>query len=87
MKDYFFYKFKDIWKVPSSIKSIDAVSLMENYMTALIAFEQCGALEENDTALINVGLRGAGLAAVDVATNVYRTKVYFCILYVYFLFY
>lgn len=64
----------DIWKVPSSIKSIDAVSLMENYMTALIAFEQCGALEENDTALINVGLRGAGLAAVDVATNVYRTK-------------
>lgn len=58
---------------------------MENYMTALIAFEQCGALEENDTALINVGLRGAGLAAVDVATNVYRTKVYFHLLFFFLL--
>lgn len=65
----------DIWKVPSSIKSIEAVSLLENYMTALIGFEQYGNLEEDDTALINVGLRGAGLAAVDVATNVYRNKV------------
>lgn len=44
-------------------------------MTALIGFENCGALEEHDTTLINVGLRGAGLAAVDVATNVYRAKV------------
>ena len=44
-------------------------------MTALIGFVQYGALEEDDTALINVGLRGVGLAAVDVATNVYRAKV------------
>ncbi|XP_033211070.1 quinone oxidoreductase-like protein 2 [Belonocnema kinseyi] len=64
----------DIWKLPSSVKSIDAVTLLANYMTALIGFENCGALEEHDTTLINVGLRGAGLAAVDVATNVYRAK-------------
>ncbi|EFN77906.1 quinone oxidoreductase-like protein 2 isoform X2 [Harpegnathos saltator] len=66
---------EDIWKVPSVLKSIDAVSILDNYVTALVALERKVNLDENDMILINVGTSGIGLAAVDLATNVFRAKV------------
>lgn len=66
---------KDVWKIPTSIKSIDATCLMENYMTALIGLEKFGSIAEEDTVLVNVGIGGIGLAAVDIAANVFLAKV------------
>ncbi|KAJ8683995.1 hypothetical protein QAD02_019787 [Eretmocerus hayati] len=65
----------DVWKIPSSIRSVDAVCLLENYMTALIGLEKHGCIEENNMVLINVGIGGIGLAAVDIAANVFLAKV------------
>ncbi|XP_023246099.1 quinone oxidoreductase-like protein 2 homolog isoform X2 [Copidosoma floridanum] len=65
----------DVWKIPASIKSIDAVCLLENYMTALIGLEKYGSISEEDMILINVGIGGIGLAAVDIAANVFRAQV------------
>ncbi|XP_063978961.1 quinone oxidoreductase-like protein 2 [Diachasmimorpha longicaudata] len=65
----------DIWRVPSSSKLVDSVCLLENYMTALMGFEKKANLEENEMVLVNVGLGGVGLAAVDIAANVFRAQV------------
>ncbi|XP_043603283.1 quinone oxidoreductase-like protein 2 [Bombus pyrosoma] len=65
----------DIWKVPSEVKSVDAVGLLDDYITALIALERKVSIQEEDMILINVGLSGIGLAAVDLATNVFKAQV------------
>ncbi|XP_015514362.2 quinone oxidoreductase-like protein 2 [Neodiprion lecontei] len=68
-------EFGDIWKVPNSLKLIDAVCLLDGYATALVGFEKRACLQEDDMVLVNVGLGGVGLAAVDLAANVYRAQV------------
>ncbi|XP_043493339.1 quinone oxidoreductase-like protein 2 isoform X2 [Polistes fuscatus] len=65
----------DIWKVPSNLRSVDAVCLLNDYMSALIALERVVTIDENDVILVNVGLSGIGLAAADLATNVFRSQV------------
>ncbi|XP_050452856.1 quinone oxidoreductase-like protein 2 [Cataglyphis hispanica] len=65
----------DIWKVPSMINSIDAASILDSYITALVALERKVNIDENDMILVNVGISSIGLAAIDLATNVYRAKV------------
>lgn len=67
----------DIWKVPSmkSGSSADIASILDSYITALIALERKVSLNENDMIIINVGASGIGLAAVDLATNVFKAKV------------
>lgn len=57
------------------INSIDAASILDSYITALVALERKVSIDENDMILINVGISGIGLAAIDIATNVYRAKV------------
>lgn len=61
-------------------KSVDVVSILDNYITALVALERKVNIDENDMMIINVGVSGIGLAAVDIATNVFKTKVC-CILF------
>ncbi|XP_046826646.1 quinone oxidoreductase-like protein 2 isoform X2 [Vespa crabro] len=65
----------DIWKIPSNVKSLDAVCLLNDYMSALIALERVVTIDENDMILVNVGLSGIGLATIDLATNVFRSQV------------
>lgn len=67
----------DIWKVPSmkSGSSVDLASTLDSYITALVALERKVSLNEEDMILINVGISGIGLAAVDLATNVFKAKV------------
>lgn len=48
---------------------------MNNYLTALIGLEKKADLQENEMVVINVGLSGVGLAAVDIAANVFRAQV------------
>ncbi|XP_012536388.1 quinone oxidoreductase-like protein 2 isoform X1 [Monomorium pharaonis] len=67
----------DIWKVPStkSANSADLVSTLDSYITALVALERKVSLNEEDMILINIGVSGVGLAAVDIATNVFKAQV------------
>lgn len=58
------------------INSVDAASILDSYITALVALERKVNIDEDDMILINVGISGIGLAAIDLATNVYRAKVY-----------
>lgn len=53
------------------------MSLLDNYITALLALERATSIEEEDMILINVGISGIGLAAVDLATNVFKAQVRF----------
>lgn len=57
------------------MKSVDAVGLLDDYITALIALERKVSIQEEDMMLINVGLSSIGLAAVDLATNVFKAQV------------
>lgn len=65
----------DVWKVPSGVKSVDAVSILDDYITALIALERKVSMQEEDMIFINVGMSNVGLAAVDLATNVFKAQV------------
>ncbi|XP_076236045.1 quinone oxidoreductase-like protein 2 [Calliopsis andreniformis] len=65
----------DIWKVPTGMKSLDAVCLLDNYITALVAFERKVNIQEDDMVLINVGISDIGFAAIDLASNVFRAQV------------
>lgn len=57
--------------------SVDLASTLDSYITALVALERKVSLNEEDMILINVGISGIGLAAVDLATNVFKAKVFF----------
>lgn len=57
------------------MKSVDAVGLLDDYITALIALERKVSIQEEDMILINMGLSSIGLAAVDLATNVFKAQV------------
>jgi len=58
------------------VKSASSVDL-DSYITALVALERKVSLNEDDMILINIGVSGIGLAAVDLATNVFKAKVFF----------
>jgi NADPH:quinone reductase-like Zn-dependent oxidoreductase len=47
-------------------------------MTALIGLEQFGSISEEDMVLVNVGIGGIGLSAVDIAANIFKAKVNIC---------
>ncbi|XP_053982397.1 quinone oxidoreductase-like protein 2 [Hylaeus volcanicus] len=65
----------DIWRVPSGMKSLDAACLLNDYINALVALERKVSIQEDDMILINVGMSSVGLAAVDLATNVFMAQV------------
>jgi len=52
-----------------------AVALADSYSTALIGLVRRGKLKNTDQVLITAAAGGLGLAAVDIAANVYRAKV------------
>jgi len=51
--------------------------LADAYTTALIGLARRAQLQEKDTVLVTAAAGGLGLAAVDLAANVYRAKVNF----------
>lgn len=54
---------------------MDAVGLLDDYITALIALEKNVSIQEDDIMFVNVGVSSTGLAAVDLATNVFKAQV------------
>ncbi|XP_063225757.1 quinone oxidoreductase-like protein 2 homolog [Bacillus rossius redtenbacheri] len=66
---------KDAWVVPSVDKPMLWCGLADSYATALIGLARRGHLKTNNTILVTAAGGGLGLAAVDIAANVYKAKV------------
>lgn len=54
----------------------DAAVLVKAHGTALLAFTKYCELKENDIVIVIAGPAGNGLAAIQIAKNVFKAKVY-----------
>ena len=74
--DRVFYFFRqDCYHVPQGISLKECSALLDGYITALLGLVRRGKLEEGETVLVTAAGGGVGLAAVDLAANVYKAKV------------
>lgn len=64
-----------MWRIPSNLSLKDAAVLICGHSTAVFAFTNLCKPKEGDNIVISAGPAGLGLAAVDVAANVYKAKV------------
>lgn len=53
----------------------DAAVIAYGHSLALYTFSKLSKLKENEPVVITAGPAGLGLAAVDVAANIYKTQV------------
>ncbi|KAG8198762.1 hypothetical protein JTE90_023524 [Oedothorax gibbosus] len=65
---------RDLWKIPQNVALDTAAALVDSYATVLIAARRAN-LGDGDTVLVTVSAGGLGLAAVDLATNLFNAKV------------
>lgn len=65
----------DVFRLPSELERKDAAAIVYGHSTALYAFSKLCTLKEKDRLLISAGPAGLGLAAVDVAANIYKAQV------------
>lgn len=65
-----------MWRI-STLDSKRAAALLEPYSLSLLALLRNCRIKEKNTILITVTTGGVGLAAVDIAANVYKAKVLF----------
>ncbi|XP_023029990.1 quinone oxidoreductase-like protein 2 homolog [Leptinotarsa decemlineata] len=65
----------DVWRIPSDLERKDAAVIAYGHSTAVYAFSKLASVKENERIIISAGPAGLGLAAVDVAANVYAAKV------------
>ncbi|XP_022203775.2 quinone oxidoreductase-like protein 2 [Nilaparvata lugens] len=66
---------KDVWRIPSSLSFSTAAGLADAYALALLGLARRACIKANNLVLITTGVGGLGLAAIDVASNVYKAKV------------
>ncbi|KAF5272099.1 hypothetical protein FQA39_LY01182 [Lamprigera yunnana] len=64
----------DVFRLPSNLGLKDAVILIKSYSLALLAFSKA-KVKKDEYVIISAGAAGLGLAAVDIAANVYGAKV------------
>lgn len=66
---------KDLWVVPQNMEYQIGVSLINTYGLALLGLQKRANISKDDVVMV-LGAAGAlGLAAVDLATNLYEAKV------------
>ncbi|KAK5645122.1 hypothetical protein RI129_006422 [Pyrocoelia pectoralis] len=65
----------DVFRLPSNLQLKDAAVLLSGHSLALLAFSKMTKIKKDDYVVISAGSAGHGLAAVDVAANVYGAKV------------
>lgn len=63
----------DVFRLPSNLPLKEAVVLVNGHSLALLAFSK--RVKKDEYVIISAGAAGLGLAAVDVAANVYGAKV------------
>ncbi|XP_047493808.1 quinone oxidoreductase-like protein 2 homolog [Penaeus chinensis] len=66
---------KDLWPVDHAVGFDYGAALVDTYATALIGLNRRAEINENSTVLVTAAAGGLGLAAVDLAANVYKAKV------------
>lgn len=59
-----------------TVKTKDAAVLVKAHGTAFLAFTKHCELKENDIVIVLAGAAGNGLAAIQIAKNVFKAKVY-----------
>ncbi|XP_060528897.1 quinone oxidoreductase-like protein 2 homolog [Cylas formicarius] len=65
----------DVFRIPPEVELKDAAVLSYGHSLALYTFSKLSELKEKDQVIISAGPAGLGLAAVDVAANVYKAQV------------
>lgn len=65
----------DVWRLPGNVNVKDAAVLAYGHSMAVYAFSNLCKPTEGHNVIISAGPAGLGLAAVDVAANVYKSKV------------
>lgn len=66
---------QDVWRLPSTLELKDAAVLICGHSTAYYAFTQFRKPKEEEKIVITAGPAGLGLAAIDVAANVFKARV------------
>lgn len=65
----------DVWKIPNELQRKDAAVIAYGHGTALYTLAKLGTIKEKEKVIVTVGPGGLGLAAVDVAANIYDGQV------------
>ncbi|CAG9861836.1 unnamed protein product [Phyllotreta striolata] len=65
----------DIWRIPGDLERKDAAVIAYGHSTALFTFSKLATIKEKDRVIITAGPAGMGLAAIDIAANVYKANV------------
>ncbi|KAH1009803.1 quinone oxidoreductase-like protein 2 homolog [Dendroctonus ponderosae] len=65
----------DVFRIPTEVTTKDAAVIAYGHSLALYTFSKLSKLKENEPVVITAGPAGLGLAAVDVAANIYKTQV------------
>ena len=68
---------RDLWVIPQSMKFQFGASLIDTYGTALLGLQRRAKVSKEDVVLVTAAAGGLGLAAVDLAANVFQAKVIF----------
>ncbi|KAG7162856.1 quinone oxidoreductase-like protein 2 homolog [Homarus americanus] len=66
---------QDLWMVDHAVGFDSGAALVDTYATALIGLHRRAGVHEGSTVLITAAAGGLGLAAVDLASSVYKAKV------------
>ncbi|KAK2722439.1 hypothetical protein QYM36_002840 [Artemia franciscana] len=65
----------DVWPISKKVSFEEGAALLDTYATALLCLHRRAKITAKDTVLITAAAGGLGLAAVDLAANVYKAKV------------
>lgn len=64
--------------MPQGVSLKHCSALLDGYTLALLGLVRRAQIQEDDTVLVTAAGGGVGLAAVDLAANVYKAKVRIC---------
>lgn len=62
--------------VDERISQKDAATIIQGYSNSLLAFTKYAPIKEGDDVIICAGPGGDGLAAIDIAHNIFKANVY-----------
>lgn len=65
----------DIFRIPAEVSTKDAAVIAYGHTTALYTFSKLSPVKEGEKVVITAGPAGLGMAAVDVAANIYKAQV------------
>lgn len=64
-----------LWKIPEKMSFTEAASFVTSYGTAMLGLSRRANLQKNETVVVTAAAGAVGLAAVDIASNVFNANV------------